>query len=272
LIQATAHKFDHIFIDKDAHFSLWDALLSCNKEITPFHHLSVDDLCQKLKTELHATERPLVLSDGLFPVSGEIAPLADYLNLVKPLGGQVYLDDAHAVGVLGSDGLGTANYYGISDEACQTSGTLAKALGGFGGILWGESKWINYLDRNSRFLTGSSPLPVPVVAASAKALELARLHPELRLSLEKNVTFLRKGLISLGFTLQQSPSPIICIKSERDLNLDNLQSALFKRGIATTLVRSYPSTPPGGALRIAVFSNHSMEQLQRLINNIKELV
>ena len=132
LTQVTSLQFDHIFIDSQAHFSLWDAAQSTNKAITPFHHLSPERLEECILYESLQNERPLVLSDAVFPISGEIAPLPQYLEIVKKYQGVVYLDEAHSVGVLGAHGRGITEYYEIDDDSCRTSGTLAKALGGYG--------------------------------------------------------------------------------------------------------------------------------------------
>ena len=272
LTQATRNRFEHIFIDSSAHFSLWDAAYGTNLPITPFHHGNAQSLAEHLHDELLPHERPLILSDGVFPVSGEIAPLPDYLALVKPLRGLVYLDDAHAVGVLGENGRGTPEFFQIQDEDCSTSATLAKALGGFGGIIWGLKSWIGRVDRGSSIYAGASPLPLVVAAASARALALARITPKLREDLRDNVKQARNGLRSLGWDLPDSPIPIICLESRMGINLGLIKKKLFKLGIAVELVRSYPSTPVGGALRIAIFATHSHAQIERLINEIGHFV
>jgi glycine C-acetyltransferase/8-amino-7-oxononanoate synthase len=272
LTQATSQQFDHIFIDAQAHYSLWDAAQATNMPITPFHHLRVDRLEQALRQELQPRERPLVLSDGVFPVSGEIAPLSGYLEQVKPYGGRVYLDDAHAVGVLGEHGRGTAEYFGIADDCCRTSGTLAKALGGYGGIIWGEDHWVEHIDRNSRIYAGASPPPLVVTAASAAALTIAESDPGLRQRLWANVARARSGLRGLGWELEDTPVPILCLRAQGEQNLQRMQTQLLRQGIAVTYARDYPSTPPGGALRIAIFANHSFEQIDRLIEALSRLV
>jgi 8-amino-7-oxononanoate synthase len=270
LTQATIKRFNHIFIDSSAHFCLWDAAYATNLPITPFHHLQAKSLAEKLTQELRPRENPLVLSDGVFPVSGEIAPLPEYLTLVKPHRGLVYLDDAHAVGVLGKNGRGTSEYYDIQDENCSTSATLAKALGGFGGIIWGKERWVESIGRASRICEGSSPLPLVVAAASACALSLARTLPELRFRLWENVAHTRSALRDLGWDLADTPVPIICLESLPGIDLDRIRRKLFKQGIAIELVRSYPSTPAGGALRIALFATHTLDQIDHLIEAIKQ--
>ena len=277
LTQASGREFEHIFIDADAHYSLWDAAQVTNRPITPFAHRSPEALAAALHRELRPGERPLVLSDGVFPISGEIAPLPGYLAAVEPLGGQVYLDDAHAVGVLGANGRGTAEYYGIASDHCKTTATLAKSLGGFGGIMWGEVRWIEQLERNSRIFTGASPLPLVAAAASARALELAQ-DPERRSRLWENVARLKSGLRGLGWDLDDTPVPIVCLRAERarsGVSLERIRAGLYERGIGVELAhsaRSYTSTPPGGGLRIAVFSEHSPQQIDRLLEEIHRLL
>jgi 8-amino-7-oxononanoate synthase len=268
LTQSTSNRYDHIFIDSSSHYCLWDAAYMTNLPITPFHHLRSQNLADKLRSELRPQERPLVLSDGVFPVSGEIAPIPDYLQLVKPLQGLVYIDDAHAVGVLGKNGRGTPEYYGIRDTSCRTSATLAKALGGFGGLIWGSKEWVNNIDRSSRICTGASPPPLVVAAASARALSVARTTPELRHRLLDNVILARNGLRSLGWELVDTPVPILCLGARAGISLEQIKKKLFEQAIAVELVRSYSSTPAGGALRIAIFSTHSNEQIERLIDVI----
>jgi glycine C-acetyltransferase/8-amino-7-oxononanoate synthase len=272
LTQATCNRFEHIFIDSSAHFSLWDAAYATNQPITPFHHLRPQSLAEKLRGELRPNERPLVLSDGVFPVSGEIAPLPDYLALVNPLQGLVYVDDAHAVGVLGRNGHGTLEYFDIVDESCHSSATLAKALGGFGGIIWGTAGWVENLDRASRICAGASPPPLVVAAASAEALALAGSAPELRQNLWANVAKARTGLRALGWELADTPVPILCLEGRQGVSLEHIKKGLFEQAIAVELVRSYTSTPAGGALRIAIFSTHSDAQIDRLVTVIGQLV
>jgi 8-amino-7-oxononanoate synthase len=272
LTQATGNRFDHIFIDSSAHFSLWDAAYATNMPITPFHHLRPQSLAEHLRSELHPSERPLVLSDGVFPVSGEIAPLPEYLALVKPLRGLIYLDDAHAVGVLGKNGRGTPDYFEINDESCFTVATLAKGLGGFGGVIWGKAQWVEALDRASRICAGASPPPLVVAAASAGALSVARATPELREHLWANVAHARAGLRSLGWEMADTPVPILCLDGRHGVSLERIKKDLFENGIAVELVRSYTSAPAGGALRIAIFASHTAEQIDRLVKSIAQLV
>jgi glycine C-acetyltransferase/8-amino-7-oxononanoate synthase len=173
---------------------------------------------------------------------------------------------------MGKNGRGTPEYFDIKDESCRSSATLAKALGGFGGIIWGETGWVENLDRASRICAGASPPPLVIAAASAKALEVARVTPELRQQLWANVARARTGLRSLGWELADTPVPILCLEGRQGVSLEIIKKELFEQAIAVELVRSYTSTPPGGALRIAIFATHSEAQIDRLINAVGRLV
>ena len=268
LAQACRGEYDHIFIDSSSHYSLWDAAQGAGKPITPFHHLNPGHLEEGLRRELLPAERPLILSDGVFPVSGEIAKLPDYLALARQYGGMVILDDAHASGVLGESGRGTADHFAIGDPCCRSCTTLSKALGGCGGLVCGDAGWIDAADHASSVCAGASPPPLPLAAASARALMIARVDPGLRHRLRENVAQARAGFRALGWELEDTPVPILCLGAGNGMDLARIKELLFKEGIAITHERSYPSTPPGGALRIAIFATHTPDQVQRLLDAV----
>jgi 7-keto-8-aminopelargonate synthetase-like enzyme len=263
---------DHTFIDASAHYAFWDAARSCGKITTPFRHRDPATLREALRSELLPGERPVVLTDGIFPITGEIAPLPDYLDAVREYGGLVLVDDAHALGVLGDNGRGTAEEFHIQDETCLSCASLAKALGGFGGLIGGKAGWIDSLEQNSGFYLGASPPPLAVTAASGAGLRLARENPQWRENLWKNAAQARRGLSKLGISCEMTRSPILCIPAESGLNLAAISSGLLDRGIAVSLVRGYPGVPTGGAIRIAIFSTHSREQIERLLFEMNRLV
>jgi 8-amino-7-oxononanoate synthase len=271
-LQADGSPNDHIFIDSYAHFSAWDAVLGAHKSFTPFHHQTPDSLQEKIHTELLPGEIPVIISDAVFPISGEIAPLPDYLQVIQPYGGRIYLDDAHGMGVLGNSGRGILDFFDIQPENYKVCGTLSKALGGAGGIIPGDAGWIDRLEQNSSICAGASPPLIVAAAASAKALEIARKNPQIREQLWANVRQARAGFNSLGWELEDSPVPILCLPQQKKHNLELLREQLFGMGIAVTHVRSYTSTPAGGALRIAIFATHTPEQIDRLISSFGGLL
>jgi glycine C-acetyltransferase/8-amino-7-oxononanoate synthase len=215
----------------------------------------------------------LVISDGVFPISGEIAPVPDYVQVLESYDGAILcLDDAHATGVIGEKGQGTLEYYGLQGERRYTAYTLSKALAGHGGIIAGDAALIERLGRNSTVPVAASSSPLPAASASARALELVRTHPDLVHQLWANVARARTGLRELGWPLADTPVPIICLGTRPGLDLARLQSELFARDICVAHVTTYSSTPPGGALRIAIFATHTGEQIDRLIAELGALL
>lgn len=269
LAQGLRECCDRIFIDDSAHYSLWDGARSSGKPLVNFRHCDPLALAGVLKAELRPGERPLVLSDGVFPISGEIAPVCAYQAVLAEYDGAwLCLDDAHATGVLGAHGRGTLEHAGVDSPRMLAGHTLSKAIGGYGGLIAGTSEVMGMLERNSRVYVGASPVPLPVAAAAARALALAR-DDSLRERLSANVACARRGLRGLGWELDDSPVPIICLGARDGLDLARIKNALFERDIAISHVRSYSSTPPGGALRIAIFASHTSEQIDRLVDALR---
>lgn len=272
LAQGLRERYERIFLDESAHYSLWDGARATGKPLVAFQHGDPQALADCLKRELRPGERPLVLSDGVFPISGEIAPLPEYQQVLAAYADAwVCLDDAHATGVLGEHGRGTLDYFGLSDERTIAGHTLSKGIGGYGGMIAGPAALVEELDHNSRVYVGASPTPLPVAAAARQALALAG-ESDLRQRLWQNVAHARDGLRKLGWALANTPVPIVCLTARPGIDLGQIKAALFERDICVAHVTGYSSTPPGGALRVAIFATHSTAQIDHLIDEIGRLI
>lgn len=272
LAQGLRERYERIFIDSAAHYSMWDGARSTGKPVIAFQHRDAQSLQECLRRELKPGERPLVLSDGVFPISGEIAPLDAYLAVLDGFDGAwLCTDDAHATGVLGENGRGSAEYLHVAHPRLAAGHTLSKAVGGYGGIIPGPAEWISELDHNSRVYVGSSPPPLPIAAAARQALAIAS-EGSLRQRLWENVAFARAGMRRLGWALEDTPVPILCLGAHPGMDLGRVKEALLARDICVAHVTSYSSAPPGGALRIAIFASHTREQLERLLSELEQLI
>lgn len=273
LIPGLQDRYDRIFMDQATHYSGYDGARISGKPLTHFQHLEPASLADACQRELKPGERPIVISDGIFPVSGAIAPADEYLKIVREYDGLVCLDDAHATGVLGKNGRGTLDYFQIEDSSrCYAGHTLSKALGCSGGLIALDAPLLEAINRQVRIHWGASAPPLIVVAAASRALELAYTHPEWRQQLVKNVTQARTGLQSLGLPVMLSPSPIISVVHQPGMDLERMQAELVKRDICIAYIDKYSDVPEGGALRIAVFSTHTPEQIDRLLSELGELL
>lgn len=271
LVQGLNELYEKIFIDELAHFSLKDAVYSVKKPVITFHHRDPEDLRTKIKAELKARERPLIISDGLFPTFGSLAPVEAYLALIEEYDGLLCLDDAHGVGILGPHGRGTFDYFGLKGDRLFFGATLSKAFGGYGGFVPGKREFLEKVRLTSGVYKGATPAPTPVAAASLKALELVASHPEWRAGLYDNVHYLKSGLKQLGLEIDETPVPIVAWTMKTADEMQQIQQELFRRGIAIAYLQ-YVGAPAGGVLRISVFSTHTKEHLDRLLSELKSLL
>jgi 8-amino-7-oxononanoate synthase len=284
--------FEAVFVDELSHYCVFEAARLSGRPVSGFAHRDPEDLTRKLKKGLQAGQRPLVLSDGVFAARGAIAPAAEYQAVLSAYsGGMMLIDDAHAVGVLGAGGRGTLEHAGLFDAgvncrfgqggtltgpgdgpALFMCGTLSKAIGGFGGIIPGTSALIEWVKAESRYYNGASAPPVPVAAATAKALELVCDDPGMRTRLWGNVAAVRAGLCGMGLVVDDSPTPIVCLEIGDAENMQRIHAGLKERGILVPYRAAYAGLGPEGALRLAVFSTHTGGMIEQLLDEFGKLV
>ena len=287
LIQTVESPIDLILTDEWLHLAGQDAALLSQAKVERFRHADPDHLREQLRRHAHG-QRTLILCDGVSPVRGDIAPVDDFLTVIEAHGsGRLVIDDAHGVGVLGSNGRGTVEYAAeragrpiplnmdtaLSPERqVWMCGTLSKALGGSGGIIPGSSNFVSAVKTSARWYYGAAASPAPVAGATAAALEIAAHEPALRQSLNDNSRHLRSGLRSLGLELDEWPTPIVCVRIGTGANMARIQKGLMERAFAIAHSRNYAGIDDEGALRIAVFATHTRAQIDELIGAMRGLV
>ena len=274
LLQGFIEEYDIIFVDEASHYSVLDGAHTTEKPIFSFAHCDAEDLRKQIQKHIDPSQRPLLICDGVFPISGEISPIPDYLEVLDAWDDSIVcIDDAHATGVLGENGRGSYEYFGLEGERLYASSTLSKALGGHGGVIAGDRSLIQRLRRTSNVVRGSSAVPTPAAAAAAKGLEILLTRPELRKKLWENVAHAKRGLRHIGFDIPDTPVPIICLH-RGGVDVKELQAELFRKEIAVLYVAggSYSSVPETGAIRIAIFSSHSKDQIDRLVGEIEKFI
>jgi 7-keto-8-aminopelargonate synthetase-like enzyme len=256
-------RFEVVFLDEDAHDSLREAALCLGKQVVRFKSGSVDDLAQKLSTHTDHHIRPLIATDGVFPARGIIAPLDRYLELAARYNGVIWIDDAHATGVLGDHGRGTCEYLGLESPQLYCGSTLSKAFGAYGGMISGEREFIEMVRNGSVATSSNAPLSA-AMAASLRGIELIQKHPEWRKKLHENVLYLRKSLESIHIHAGQGILPIVAFRAGSAEQMARIQQQILKEGIYIQYTR-YRGSGKEGILRMVLFSNHSKEQMDRLV-------
>lgn len=271
LVQALKERIGAIFIDETAHFSIRDAVYSALKPVHTFRHRDPDDLARMLQRNLKAGDVPLVMTDGIFPTFGLIAPVPEYLKALEPYQGYLCLDDSHSVGVLGPNGRGTYEHFGVKSDRCFFAGTMSKAFGGHGGFIPATKAFIDHIKATCGAYPGATPSPTPAMAASIKGLEIVAREPQRRERLRRNVARVKSGLRQLGFEMNDNPVPIATWALRSAGDMKKVQQELFGRGIAVAL-STYIGAPAGGVLRASIFSEHTPGQIDRLLDELKRLV
>jgi len=288
LMQALDEAFDAVFVDEMAHYSIVDAARQSGKPLERFRHRDAEDLRRTLRSKLAPGHRPLVASDGVFAARGTIVPVADYTRaVIEYPGAALLVDDAHGLGVLGEQGTGTFEHAGMDpgqvnrrpgeNRAPHGPGlfacaTLSKAAGGYGGIVAGSSAFIGHVKKVSPWCGGASPMPPPVAAATARALELLAGAAGLRRQLWENVRRMKSGARELGLPVDDTPVPILCLEIGRAEDMRRIQQELMDRGILVAYMPSYSGLGPQGAIRVAVFATHSAEMIQELLDALRQLL
>ncbi len=262
--------FDIVFIDEISHYSNEYAAKLSGKPIYKFSHLNDVDLEEKIFKYLQQGQKPLIITDGIFPIFGKIAPVHKYLSIIEKFNGILWVDDAHALGILGPNGRGTYEHYDLTSERFYFGGTFSKAFGGFGGIIPGNKIFIDEI-KNNQIQNGATPPPSSAAAASLTGLRLVKSKPELKFKLWENAKRLKTGLRDLGIEVEDTNVPIVAWVMNSKSEMQKIQKELMKRDIVIQYIQ-YIGTGEDGALRIVVFSSHTSEQIDNLVYELKKII
>jgi glycine C-acetyltransferase len=257
-------KEDLILSDELNHASIIDGARLSRAAIRVFPHKDVNAL-KALLEETSSVKRRLVITDGVFSMDGDIAPLKEIAALAREHGAIMMVDDAHASGVLGKNGRGTIDHFGVHGQVDIQVGTLSKAVGVLGGYVCGTKSLIEYLYHRARPFLFSTSHPPAVAAACVAAFEVLEQEPERIERLWSNTKRFRAGLQRLGFDTGQSETPIIPILVGEADRAMKLSDRAFERGVFAQGI-GYPTVAKGKArLRTIVTATHTEEELDKAL-------
>lgn len=271
--------FQTFFTDEDAiitdelnHASIIDAIRLTKSERLIFKHMDMADLEEKLKAT-EAKRMRVIATDGVFSMDGDIAPLKEICNLADKYDALVFVDDAHATGVMGAKGGGTPQECGVEDRVDFVTGTFGKALGGAGGAFTATRKEIaEYLRNRSRTYLFSNALDTAVTGSALYVLrEYLPEHPELRERLWSNTRFFRGAMRKAGFAVTDAPHPITPIMLGDEKKAVEMAAELFKEGIYV-IGFAFPVVPKGKArIRVQVSAAHTQEDLELAVEKFTKV-
>ncbi len=264
IIPVVASAGDAILSDSLNHASIIDGCRLSKAAVHVYRHKDANHAEGLLKKSMNARRR-LIVTDGVFSMDGDIAPLPELVSLAEKYDAVIMVDDAHATGVLGGRGRGTVEHFGLEGRVHIQMGTLGKALGSFGAYAAADKDVIDYLTNTSRSFIYSTSLPPAVCAASIAALDIVRTNPDLRKRLWNNRNRFVKGLESHGIETGVSETPIVPIIIGESAKALKAANRILDLGLYATAIRP-PTVAEGRArIRTTVMATHSEEDIDRAI-------
>jgi glycine C-acetyltransferase len=258
---------DLVINDRLNHASIIDGCRLSGAKIVTFKHNSLKGLKRKLsKTSPKYKGRTMIALDGVYSMEGDIAPLDECIPIAKEYGALLLIDDAHATGVIGEQGMGTKSHFNITEGVDIVVGTLSKAVGTVGGFAAASKEIIDYLRIYARSNMFSTALPPAVCAAAYEAVLIMEEEPDLIENLWKNIGYVKSNLLELGFNTGQSESAIIPVLVEDVYNLMVMQREFHDRGVFVNAIGA-PVVPANQSrFRISVMATHTKEDMDFLLN------
>lgn len=270
VVTALVGRGDVVFSDELNHASIVDGCRLSRAEVRVYPHNDVDALSKQLQ-DAQTFRRRMIVTDGLFSMDGDVAPLACLVELAKRNDAMLVVDEAHATGVFGPHGRGTCEAAGVEDEVEVRVGTLSKGLGSVGGFVAGRRSLVEWLVNKARPYVFSTALPPAAAAASCAALDVVRTEPARRIELLQRAERLRSTLRAQGWDVGPSVSQIIPLVVGDAARTMQLAAQLRERGFLVPPIRP-PSVPVGAArLRLSLSYGHTPEQIARLTTTLSEL-
>ncbi len=262
--------YDVIFIDESSHYSNVSGAFATGKKVVKFRHLDVHDLQEKIKMHLNKGKKPLIASDGLFPIWAEIPPVPEYLKVAERYDGIVWMDDAHGVGILGENGRGVYDFYQLKSDRLFMGATLSKAFGAYGGFIAGNASFIKVV-KSGNVMTGTSSPSSAMVGAALRGLEIVKNNSELLKRLRDNARYLKAKLKNAGVTVDDNYLPIVTFATGNSDKMQNIQRLLMEEGIYIQFVK-YVGSGADGVLRMVLSSEHTKEEIDFLVASLVKLI
>lgn len=261
VIPALAERDDVIHSDAVNHASIVDGCRLAAADLRIYPHVDTRALAGALVESQRAVKQ-MIVTDAVFSMDGDVAPVADIVRLAETHDAFVVVDDAHATGVLGANGKGSLEHFGVRSDAVVMMGTLGKALGSIGGFIAGTQDLIDYLAGSARSFLFTTALPAPAAASALTSLRILRAEPERVARLWENARFLHAGLAERGFRVAGEAAAIIPVYLDDERAAVELSEMLYDSGVVVQPIG--PPYVPAGTSRLRVIASaaHSAQDLE----------
>jgi 8-amino-7-oxononanoate synthase len=270
-ISALIGRHDTVVIDKDDHASIYDGCKLSYGKTVRYEHNDMASLRKVLASTDSNGGGVMVVTDGVFSMEGDIAPLPEMVAICKEFGARLMVDDAHASGVLGPRGEGTSAHFGVTDDVDLIMGTFSKSFASLGGFIAGDANVIDYIRHNSRPFIFSAAMAPASVGACLGALDIMETEPEHRENLWKTVQRMQSEYRRMGFDTGTSETPVIPIILGDEMLVYAFWRSLLDAGVFVNPVRP-PAVPAGRALlRTSYMATHTEEQMDFVLSAFEKI-
>jgi 8-amino-7-oxononanoate synthase len=270
VVSALTGPKDYIILDELDHASIIDGSRLSFSKVLKFSHNNMASLESKLKI-CDPDRIKLIVADGIFSMEGDIIKLPEVVKLAEKYDASIMIDDAHAIGVIGEKGSGTASHFGLTDKIDLIMGTFSKSLASLGGFIASDKETVNFLKHNSRALIFSASMTPASAASVLAALDIMQSEPERINRLWEVTNFAKNGLKSLGYDTGASESPIIPIFIRNNIKALQMTIMLLDEGIFVNPVVS-PAVPKEDSLiRFSLMATHTKEQVRIALEKIEKV-
>ena len=271
IISAITGRNDYILSDRENHASIVDACKLSWATTLRYRHNDMQDLEMQLQ-KVPEKSGILIVTDGVFSMSGDVAKLPEIVALAKKYGARILVDDAHGFGVLGNGGRGTVDYFGLTGQVDMIMTTFSKSLASLGGALFANEEVVDYVKHTSRPFIFSASITPACCAGALESLRVLKANPDLPKKLRFLSDYLREGLKKRGISFEDGITPIVPIytrvSTEETLRLGKL---LFEKGVYVNPVMPPATTPDGCLLRLSVMATFTTELLDEAMDKISEV-
>ena len=265
IIATLVDKGDFVITDRMDHASIIDACRLSYGDVHWFKHNDMADL-ERVLASLDKEAGKIIVVDGVFSMEGDLTDLPGVVELAKKYDCKILVDDAHGIGVMGINGRGTAEHFGLEDQVDLVMGTFSKSFASLGGFVAGPQKVISFIKHHARALIFSASITPASVATALATLDLIQNEPERRERLWAITEKMRTGFQAMGYSTGPTQSPVIPVETGDDGKTFMLWKALREQGIFTNPV-IYPAVPHGQALiRTSYSATHTDEELNTVLD------
>jgi 8-amino-7-oxononanoate synthase len=260
-------RHDYLVLDEHNHASLLDGSRLSFARVIKYAHNDMGDLRAKL-SHLPPEAAKLVVADGIFSMEGDIADLPGITALADAYGANVFVDDAHSLGVIGTNGAGTASHFGLTPKVDLIMGTFSKSLASLGGFIAGDEATVEFIKHRARSLLFSASMPPASVAGVIAALDVIEAEPELIAALWSNTHYAKKLLLEEGFDLGNTQSPILPVYIRDNYQTFRVTKLLQEYGVFVNPVVS-PAVPADASLlRLSLMATHTFAQIEEAVDKM----